>query len=369
MPAHIAIIGAGPAGSSAAIGLAWAGAAVTIIEARAFPRDKVCGEFITPAGTRLLVSLVSPSDLLAAGARRVDRLWLEVYDRCSDWPMPRPAWALSRRTLDTLLLERAADAGATVLQPCRAAGVRYTDTGVMIDLADGRTLAADLVIHADGSGRHDPAGPTLNRPGVLAHKCHLAAPHAVPGVRMRSARGAYVGTIQVEDGLATCALVARRTLIAAHRGDADSMLAGLWPEFRPGWRIGDWLCCGVPASGYIRPGHARSLRVGNAAAAVEPIGGEGIGLALWSGTRVAELLGRWGGLRGHGSARLRPDSIQRIQSIFAQDYRRRLRWRRPACRVAAETLMRPSLVRALWPTLAAPGLTIRPWYALTGKPV
>jgi flavin-dependent dehydrogenase len=121
-----------------------------------------------------------------------------------------------------------------------------------------------------------------------------------------------------------------------------------------------WHACGIPRSGYVRPGEARSLRIGNAAAAVDPVGGEGIGLALWAGARVAELLGAETGLSAA--------ALERCEGRLARDYRARLRGRRWACRVGAEVLMRPWLVGALWPLLRAPSWSLRPWYRLSGKP-
>jgi flavin-dependent dehydrogenase len=94
--------------------------------------------------------------------------------------------------------------------------------------------------------------------------------------------------------------------------------------------------------------------VGNAAAAVEPVGGEGIGLALWAGVTAGELL---------ASGRTLPE----VQAAMRAWYAARLRTRIPACRWAAEVLMRPSLVRALWPILGRPTGVVGLWYRATGK--
>ncbi len=379
MPSAL-ILGAGPAGASAAITLARAGWRCTLIEARPFPRVKVCGEFISPAATAILEALIVPAELAAGGARRIDTLVFELGDRRAQWAMPRPAWSLSRAALDTLLVARAASAGAVVEQPASVRSVEYASSSVHARLADGRRLSADIILHADGAGRHDPAGPTPSRPGVLGHKCHLRLPGMERTLRMRSADSGYVGTVGVEDGLATCALVADRRLIAHCRGDADAMLASLWPKYDPAWRLaagdrGEWLACPVAGSPYLRPGHPRSFRIGNAAGAVEPVGGEGIGLALWAGATLGALLaaplttplGAPFAQTPPDQPALTPESLARLQRRFASSYRARLRWRRPACRAAAEVLMRPRLAAFLWPLLRVPSLSIAPWYALTGK--
>jgi len=332
---------------------------VVIIESRAFPRVKPCGEFISPAVTGELEGLLCAAELREAGARRVDRFVLEVGEREASWVLPSPAWALSRGRLDALLLECARGAGARVLQPERVRGVGYEDEGVRVALAVGGSVRADVVVHADGSGRHDRAGPVSVDRSLVGVKCHLRVGRELEGVRIRSARGAYVGTIRVEDGLATCATAASASLMRAHRGDLDALLAEAWPGYEANWRVSEWKTCPIPRSGYVAPGHARSFRVGNAAAAVDPIGGEGIGLALWSGRMVGRALGalEWTGLA----------ELSRAQDEIARAYRGRVRTCLPACRVAAWALARPWLIRAAWPVLTASPMMMGPWFRMTGK--
>jgi len=353
---RVVIIGAGPAGSAAAIRLAGAGVGVTVVERSAFPRIKVCGEFISPAATEMLESIVPARDLLAAGARRVGRLVLEVGESEFAWDLPEPAWAVSRETLDAMLLNRASQAGARVVQPASVRSVQYSEDGASVDLGDGSALRADLVVHADGSGRHDPAGPVGCDPRLIGMKCHLRDAEGIDGVRLRAGDGAYVGTIGVEGGLATCALVARKSRIAEAAGDADIMVGRLWRGYRREWRASEWRSCGVARSGYVRAGHVRSLRIGNAAAAVDPIGGEGIGLALWAGVKAASFIAS-GATPGE------------LQARFAAAYAGRIRLRLPACRAAAELLMHEGLVRVLWPLTRVPWVVVGPWYAMTGKGV
>lgn len=343
--------------------MARAGFDVTLAEARTFPRPKVCGEFITPAADGLLQALVPLPCLLAAGARPVSAFVLETSRGERSWPLPSPAWAISRGLLDTLLRDAAAAAGARVLQPWTARRVECAEHGIVAHghghARAGASLRADVVIHADGIGRHDAAGPIPHDPRLIALKCHLRPAAAPEGVRIRAGRGGYVGTMAVEDGLSVCALSARKTLLAQARGRPDAVAAALWPGFDASARVGRWLSCGVPRSAYRAPGHPRSFRIGNAAAAVDPVGGEGIGLALWAGTALAGLLGA-----------ARPVScagLRECERAFAALYRARLRARLPSCRAAAWAIERPLAVSAIAPAMRIPGAGIGLWYALTGK--
>ncbi len=361
----VAVIGAGPAGCAAAIELARAGASVTIIESKAFPRTKVCGEYISPSATNELEALLGPDELKLLGARTVDRLTLAVGERAWSWGAP-PAWVLSRAGLDAALLSQAHQAGVSVLSPETVRGVEYENESVGVVLTSGDRVRAGVVVHADGSGRQDPSGPTPRDSRVVGLKCHLRTPSPVAGLVMRPGRGAYAGLVGIEGGDATCALVARTSLVKKLGGDHDRLLGAIWPGYNPSWRVSDWQACPVPRSRWIASGHPRSIRVGNAAAAVDPAGGEGIGSALWSGRLAGTLLDGW--LRDGG----KPDELPALHRAMGRAYARRLRLRLPACRLLAIALMRPALARALAEIGSVPvarSLTVEPWLAMTGKPM
>ena len=371
-----AIIGAGPAGSTAGALLARARWRVDIFEKSRFPRAKVCGEFISPAATDLLESLICARELEGLGAQRCAGVAIEAGGREVRWRLPRAGWALSRGALDAALLARAAEAGARVHSPAIVRAVRYEADGVVV-VADGAPdggecaaggagrrerfeLRADIVIHADGFGRHDPAGCVPVDTRLVAFKRHFRRA-AEPGVvRLRSQAGAYIGFIDVEGGLSTCAWVARRSAAGRVAPRAPAGVARSRPEDEgapAGGRGYPLLACPMARSGYIAPGHVRSFRIGNAAAAVDPVGGEGIGLALWSAATLAGLL---------AEAEPDGDALRHVQRQFGRLYRARLRTRLPACRLAAETLMRPRLAGAVRPALELGA--IGPWSRLTGKP-
>src|SRR5438067_1229791 len=99
------------------------------------------------------VAVIGGGPAGSAAGPHLARLVLEVDGWEAGWELPRAAWALGRGSLDTLLLAKAAQAGARIVQPATVRGVRYGRGGVEVILDRERVLTADVVVHADGSGR------------------------------------------------------------------------------------------------------------------------------------------------------------------------------------------------------------------------
>ena len=157
------VVGAGPAGSSAAILLARAGWSVALVEKQRFPRRKVCGECLAATNLPLLAALgVGPAFAASAGPelRRVALMSGDdtVVADLPATPHPQYPWgrALGRETLDTLLLERAQAAGAHVLQPWSALAIEGNagDWRCAVEALGTReavSLRAPVAIAAHGS--------------------------------------------------------------------------------------------------------------------------------------------------------------------------------------------------------------------------
>jgi geranylgeranyl reductase family protein len=128
----VAIVGAGPAGSTAAYRLAAAGASVLLLDKATFPRDKPCGGGVTGRAARLLPFSIEPVVEDVVGRLDCGLRYRHRFSRRARAPL---AYMTQRRRLDHFLLEKAAGAGAEVRQ------------GVTVD---ARELDARVVIGADG---------------------------------------------------------------------------------------------------------------------------------------------------------------------------------------------------------------------------
>ncbi|GGI85723.1 hypothetical protein GCM10007973_22840 [Polymorphobacter multimanifer] len=159
----VIVVGGGPAGATMGWALARQGINVAVLERTRFPREKVCGDFVEPAGLRLIRAMGCGAALdgqsrLPITANRVYfgphlayHNTIPYYD--GEHGQPRHSLIIPRAELDTMLLQNAADTGATVLMATEATAVRRSDGINQVDIRSGdasRTLSAPLVIGADG---------------------------------------------------------------------------------------------------------------------------------------------------------------------------------------------------------------------------
>ncbi len=258
----VRILGAGPAGSAAAIAALQAGAGVEIFERSRLPRHKVCGEFLTPEIAAALDALDAWSEFDREMPARVDRAALWFGTRRKTWKLAEAGWGLSRYTLDLLLLRRAERLGAVL----RGGGFEERAPAV---LASGRAGRAQRGVRRFG------------------FKAHFSGP-ADSAVELFFFEGGYVGVSAVERGLTNVCGLAREDLLAAHGFDFDELTASHRPlaeRLRPLSRTMKWLAAGpVTFERRFRETPGEGIYpAGDALAFVDPFTGTGITAALVTG--------------------------------------------------------------------------------------
>ena len=312
------VTGGGPAGSATALLLAQRGWRVAVVEKSAFPRAKVCGEFMSATNLPLLERLGIGEAWRAEAGPPVRRVGFFSDDTIVDAPMPgasRGAFgrALGRDVLDGLLLERARASGAEVFQPWRAVGIerRGDVKAVLIDGSEGSgELTAPVIVAAHGSweaGKLPSQLEKTNRPGdLLGFKAHFSGA-SLPADLMPliAFPGGYGGMVWSDRGRLSLSCCIRRDALTKLRagygnvGAAEALHRHLLESVR-GVREaignatldGRWL-----AAGPIRPGIRSAyeddiFRVGNIAGESHPIIAEGITMAIQSGWLLASALTR-----------------------------------------------------------------------------
>jgi flavin-dependent dehydrogenase len=288
------VIGAGPAGCAAAIELARGGAEPLLVDRDVQAGDALCGGFLSWRTVERLRGLgVEPA---ALDAHPVERLLLFGEGRPVEIALPRRAFGLSRKALDTALRRRAVEAGAelTVDTVRRIDGLRVTSRA-------HEWVAESLFL---ATGKHDVRGsgrPRSAKDPALGLRLRLSPSK---GLAKRLARtielhlfdGGYAGVVLQEDGSANVCLAVRKTLIGEAGADPYELLARLaanHPHFalrlEPGWREARVDTIGsVPYGWSARDTEPGVFRLGDQAAVIPSLAGEGIDIAITSGMAAAE---------------------------------------------------------------------------------
>jgi len=187
--ADVVIVGAGPGGSTAAAYLAWRGVAVTLLEKSHFPREKVCGDGLTPRATRALTRLGVDTSVEAGWLHNKG---LRIYGGREEpfeleWPeltdFPPYGLCRNRGDFDNLLAEHAVASGATLHQ-----GANVTEpildqrTGRIVGVTtkDGAQHRAPIVVAADGNSSRLSVAMGINkredRPMGVAVRTYFTSP-------------------------------------------------------------------------------------------------------------------------------------------------------------------------------------------------
>ena len=318
----VLVVGGGPGGAAAAYWLARAGRDVAVVERKTFPREKTCGDGLTPRAVHQLQEMGLEAAIVAAGHHRYDGLRACAHGITPElaWPehpvFPSYGYVVRRRDLDRLVAETAVGEGAVLHQgteavaPILEAGL--VRGAVVKEKATGasREIRARYVIVADGANSRfgRSLGATRNRafPQGMAIRGYYESPlHADPWIEsaldVRDRNGnslpGYGWIFPVGDGTINVGI----GLLSTFRDWKSVNTSHLMDEFAhtaPAyWGISPASSTGPPTGGRLPMGGSVSpnigptwVLVGDAAGTVNPFNGEGIDYAYETGRMAAELI-------------------------------------------------------------------------------
>jgi geranylgeranyl reductase family protein len=345
--ADVIVVGAGPAGSSAAYWLASAGLDVLLLEKTSFPREKVCGDGLTPRGTRALVEMgIDVSEqagwLHNRGLRVIgggQRLHL-------DWPeltsFPNYGLVRPRADLDQLLAQQAVKVGARLHEQTAVTAPVLDRTGRVsgVQTRDGKTFSAQLVLTCEGvSGKLGQAlGIHRNdrRPLGVAVRRYYQSPKTHDdyleswlelwdGVPNESdLLPGYGWIFGMGDGTVNAGLGVLNSSSGFQKTDYRGLLTRWLDNTPEEWGLREQNATGptrgaaLPMGFNRTPHYARGLLlVGDSGGSVNPFNGEGIPYAMESGRFAAEAAIQ---------ALARPEGPNRERALHGYPERMRREW-------------------------------------------
>ena len=290
------ILGGGPAGAAAAIGFARAGHPVLMLERQRDDGDALCGGFLSWRTSATLEAIgLARAEL---GGHAIDTLRLFAGPHSGAVRLPAPATGLSRRRLDRLLRSIAENCCAAIE---RGVTVTHAAPG-RVETADGATIACESLFLA--TGKHDCRGLARGAPTdpdpMLGLRLRLA-PHPAltqivgSAIELHLFAGGYAGLVLQEDGSGNLCMAVRKSRLKAAGGHPWALLKALAGDSPA---LGDRIAHAAPdapidAIAAIPYGWRAAVtvpglfRLGDQAAVIPSLAGEGIGMALLSGLMAA----------------------------------------------------------------------------------
>lgn len=301
--AGVLVIGGGLSGTIAALRLARADRAVTLLEKTRGPHDKVCGEFLSGEAVGYLQACGLHPDSLGGVPIRSVRLITQSFARES--ALPFPAWSLTRRTLDEALLRRASEAGVFVLRDAAVRSLQHDGEQWSALLRDDRTFQAGDVMLA--AGKLDLNGwprPQGMQSGLVGFKMYYRLTEVQlqslgTAVELIPFAGGYAGLQQVEGGCVNlCLLIDLSRLRTGHRQWSDVVEHVLEHSRHLHQRLQGatalllkpLTASHLPYGHVQRAGQQGLWRVGDQAAVIPSFCGDGMAIALHSGALAAASL-------------------------------------------------------------------------------
>jgi geranylgeranyl reductase family protein len=287
----VAIVGAGPAGSSCAAFCALAGLRTLVLERERFPREKVCGDCLNPSCWPVLERLGLAQrvwNLPYSKLTSVEFIAIDGHKVIVDLPTGEDCELSIKRSLfDNLLLKRACDLGAQVCEETIVTSLAHEGDWNIVTAA-GETFRARTLIGADG--RHSTVARLRNllpRPARerVALQAHIPLPRNFGSrIVLQFLPEGYSGQAPVNETELNLCLVGRPPTISRLRQWAQRHFE--IPADQPWRTITPLTRAPVPSA------DENVLLIGDAARVVEPFTGEGIYYALRSGELAAEAIAK-----------------------------------------------------------------------------
>ena len=310
----VIIAGAGPAGSSAAIHLARRGVRVLLVEQKKFPREKLCGEFISPECEKHFENLgVAEAMSASQPAALTETIFYSSGGHHitvpSSWFGGPAALGLSRAVMDNVLLRRAQACGVTVLEgvtitepilhATEVRGVRLKQNGheqehfapLTID-ATGRARILTKKLH-----RSEPK----SKPKLIAFKVHLRNTRVAPNTcEIYLYPEGYGGLSSVEGEISNLCFIISAEQVKRHYSNPEVVVRKMVMKNRraaytleQAQPVSEWLSASWERFGRLQPSPAKGLlTIGDSAAFIDPFTGSGMLMALESGELVADVIVR-----------------------------------------------------------------------------
>ncbi len=360
----VIVIGGGPAGSATALFLSAKGYRVLLLEQAFFPRDKVCGEFISPAADDLLAELGVLESIVALSPQRLSGVAISAYGEDElhiDYPdlagQKMTSLSLPRTTLDALLLDAVERRGVKVLQGHKVTDLILQDEQVIgVEGRDGQknsfTFQAKVVVDAGGRNCISLRRLGLKQENRAQRKIALAAHWS--GVELREpycfmhiSRPGYTGMAPVGPGQMNVILVVDQHLITGKNADEFYRRTVLNNPLRRKLLLNATIAEKVRmveslAYSVKPPACGGLLLVGDATGFMDPFTGEGIFLSLKSAQLAAGVIE---GAFADGDFSFA--GLSQYESLRRKEFRKKFL----LSKILQEMIYRPSLARWMVRTL------------------